>query len=275
MNKTTRWYITSFVRRTLILALTIGLIFLVIIRFQNKIYKNASIKEVTTVSTIPFHDYSKEIPKQYNGQSRKIAYLTFDDGPGVYTSQLLDILKKYQVKATFFILGTNAYKYSDAIKREKTEGHYIGMHGMTHDYRQLYKEGKFVQEMVQDQKIIKELTGVQSHLVRPPYGSMPGLNSTLRDQTVAAQLKVWDWNIDSLDWKYNHSPLDQSVPAIVNTIVSQANENREVILLHDIHQQSVEAVPSIIEKLREKGYDFEAYDEQEHFNLNFWKDSRL
>ncbi|EEL13908.1 Polysaccharide deacetylase [Bacillus cereus 95/8201] len=107
---------------------------------------------VNEISTIPKNDYFKEVPKQYNGQSRKIAYLTFDDGPGVYTSQLLDILKKNQVKATFFLLGTNAHKYPDDVKREKSEGHYIGMHGMTHDYRQLYKEGKFVQEMEQKSK---------------------------------------------------------------------------------------------------------------------------
>ncbi|AJH60280.1 polysaccharide deacetylase (plasmid) [Bacillus cereus] len=273
MKKPFKWYI--YLKRTLVLIFIMWLVFYGINKIRNMFHKNTSIMAVNEISTIPKNDYFKEVPKQYNGQSRKIAYLTFDDGPGVYTSQLLDILKKNQVKATFFLLGTNAHKYPDDVKREKSEGHYIGMHGMTHDYRQLYKEGKFVQEMEQNQKIIKELTGIQAHLVRPPYGSMPGLNQALRDQTAAAHFKVWDWNIDSLDWKYNHSPLSQSVPAIVNTIVSQANENREVILLHDIHQQSVEAVSSIIEKLREKGYDFEAYDEQEHFNLNFWNDSRL
>ncbi|GAA3332443.1 hypothetical protein GCM10020331_092590 [Ectobacillus funiculus] len=70
----------------------------------------------------------------------------------------------------------------------------------------------------------------------------------LRDQVADAHFKVWDWTIDSLDWKYNKVPFSSSVPAIVNNVLSQANRNLEVVLLHDIHPQSIQALPIIIQK---------------------------
>jgi peptidoglycan/xylan/chitin deacetylase (PgdA/CDA1 family) len=231
--------------------------------------------EVNLVSTLPQTNMQKEIPQKYNGKTRKIAYLTFDDGPGEYTNQLLDILKQHDAKATFFVLGSNVNLYKDVAKREVNEGHYIAMHSMTHDYKKLYGQQTFLPEMKENQQIIQDVTGQHSNLVRAPYGSMPGLNKALRDQVADAQLKLWDWTIDSLDWKYNRVPLNQSVPAIVNLVVSQSTKDKEVILFHDIHAQSVQAIPLIIQKLKEQGYEFEAYDEKEHFIVNFWHDQRL
>lgn len=99
------------------------------------------------------------------------------------------------------------------------------------------------------QQIIQDVTGQHSNLVRAPYGSMPSINHSLRDQVANAHLKLWDWTMDSLDWKYNLGPLDRSIPAIVDLVVFQATRDKEVILLHDIHVQSVQAVPLIIQKL--------------------------
>ncbi|GAA3314336.1 hypothetical protein GCM10020331_006640 [Ectobacillus funiculus] len=142
--------------------------------------------------------------------------------------------------------------------------------------KKLYGQQTFLPEMKEDQQIIQNVTGQHSNLVRAPYGSMPGLNKALRDQVADAQLKLWDWTIDSLDWKYNQVPLNQSVPAIVNLVVSQSTKDKEVILLHDIHAQSVQAVPLIIQKkLKEQGYEFEAYDEKEHFIVNFLARSKI
>ncbi|WP_028400684.1 polysaccharide deacetylase family protein [Ectobacillus panaciterrae] len=221
------------------------------------------------------HAVAAPVSQEQKSQPNKIVYLTFDDGPGEYTSQVLDILNQYHIKATFFVLGPHAEKYKNLVQQEVQEGDYVGMHSMTHNYKTLYVQGQFVNEMKTDQQIIQQITGIQPILCRPPYGSMPGLNQKLRDQVAAAGLKVWDWTIDSLDWKYNKVPFSKSVPAIVHNVLSHANGNREVVLMHDIHPQSVQALPTIIQGLKEKGYVFETYNEQEHFSLNFWHDNRL
>ena len=82
---------------------------------------------VQLVSTQPETEIKKAVPVRLNGQERKVAYLTFDDGPGKYTAQLLDILKENDAKATFFLIGQNVKSYPDLVKREEAEGHYVGM----------------------------------------------------------------------------------------------------------------------------------------------------
>ncbi|QEL82903.1 polysaccharide deacetylase (plasmid) [Bacillus sp. JAS24-2] len=230
---------------------------------------------VQIASDQPKVEMNKTAPEKYNGQTRKIAYITFDDGPGKYTAELLNILKKEDAKATFFLIGANVKSFPDLVKRELAEGHYVGMHSMTHDYKKLYTEGHYVDEMKEDQSLIAGIIGKSPVLTRPPYGSMPGLNETLRNKVVEGGLKVWDWTIDSLDWKYNKMPVDAAAAQIIKNVLSGATKSKEVILLHDIHPQSVAAVPAIIQGLKEKGYEFEAYHEEEHFPVNFWHDKRM
>ncbi|HDX9707683.1 TPA: polysaccharide deacetylase [Bacillus thuringiensis] len=236
---------------------------------DSKIQKNN-----TATPSVPNEDKHLNTSEELN-KAEKVAYLTFDDGPGDYTSQVLNILNENKIKATFFVIGPHAEKYKELVKQEKKEGDYVGLHSMTHDYKTLYTQGKFVNEMKQVQQILQQIIGTQPILCRPPYGSKPGLTQNLRDEASAANLKIWDWTIDSLDWKYNQVPFDKSVPEIVNNVLSRATENREVILMHDIHPQSVQALPQIIQGLKEKGYTFKTYNENEHFSLNFWKDTRL
>ncbi|MEN1937929.1 peptidoglycan-N-acetylglucosamine deacetylase [Paenibacillus sp. 102] len=232
-------------------------------------------KSVQLVSEIQTALAPKEAPKQYNGQVRKVAYLTFDDGPGKYTAELLEMLKKEEAKATFFLIGANVKAFPDLVKREDAEGHYVGMHSMTHNYKKLYTEGLYVDEMKEDQSLIAGVIGKSPVLTRPSYGSMPGLNEALRNKVVENGLKVWDWTIDSLDWKYNKMPVDAAAAQIVQNVLAGANDPTEVILMHDIHPQSVKAVPAIIKGLKEKGYELESYQEDEHFPLNFWHDKRI
>ncbi|MBJ8055767.1 polysaccharide deacetylase [Bacillus cereus] len=220
-------------------------------------------------------EINKPIPSQFNGQVRKIAYLTFDDGPGKYTDELLDTLKQHDVKATFFLTGKNVKAYPDLVKREKAEGHYVGMHSMTHDFKKLYTNGDYVNEMKTNQSLIANIIREKPQLTRPPYGSMPGLNEALRNKVVEDGFKVWDWTIDSLDWKYNNVPVASASMNIAQNVLINATKSQEVILMHDIHPQAVAAVPAIIKGLKAKGYEFEAYHENDHFPLNFWNDSRI
>ncbi|SDY96688.1 peptidoglycan-N-acetylglucosamine deacetylase [Bacillus sp. 166amftsu] len=230
---------------------------------------------IQLASEQPKVEMKKVAPSRFDGKERKVAYLTFDDGPGKYTAELLNILKQYDAKATFFLIGANVQQFPDLVKREKEEGHYVGMHSLTHNFKKLYTGGQYVNEMKEDQRLIANILGESPKLTRPPYGSMPGLNESLRNKAVEANLKVWDWTIDSLDWRYNKMPVDAAAEKIVQNVLAGATEPQEVILMHDIHPQSVAAVPAIIKGLREKGYELEAYREENHFPLNFWHDNRL
>ncbi|MEH7153008.1 peptidoglycan-N-acetylglucosamine deacetylase [Bacillus thuringiensis] len=230
---------------------------------------------VQLASEQPTVEIKKAAPSRFNGKERKVVYLTFDDGPGKYTAELLNTLKQNDVKATFFLIGNNVKQFPKLVKRERAEGHYVGMHSMTHDFKKLYTNGEYINEMKEDQSLIANILGESPTLTRPPYGSMPGLNESLRNKVVDAGFKVWDWTIDSLDWKYNKMSIAAASAQITQNVLAGATGSREVILMHDIHPQSVAAVPAIIKRLKEKGYEFEAYNEADHFSVNFWHDKRI
>lgn len=202
----------------------------------------------------------------------KVVYLTFDDGPSKLTEQFLNVLHEHDVKATFFMQGNNLIKehLQESVKRASKEGHYIGGHSMTHDFDLLYKDFQFVPEMNETLALIHEITGTSPNLVRPPYGSAPGLKSEqIRNEIVDAGIKVWDWTIDSYDWKLQGNPTQ-----ITENIKSGTKSDTEVVLLHE-HPQSLAALPEIIAFYKEQGYKFVVYDEDNHFDLNFQNDTRL
>ncbi|HDR7133779.1 TPA: polysaccharide deacetylase family protein, partial [Bacillus cereus] len=107
----------------------------------------------------------------------KVVYLTFDDGPSELTGKFLDVLKEQNVASTFFMQGSNLQNtgFQENVKRAVKEGHYIGAHSMTHNSDKLYKKGQFVTEMKETLALIHNITGTTPKLVRPPYGSAPGL----------------------------------------------------------------------------------------------------
>lgn len=211
----------------------------------------------------------KQSPLEYGGKMRKVAYLTFDDGPTQYTNQLLNVLNEYQVKGTFFLIGSNVEKYPEEVKALYENGHYVGMHSLSHNFDTLYTQEKAIDEMVALQEMIEEIIGFGPSLFRCPYGSVPGLSDSLRQQAVEKQLKTLDWTIDSNDWNLQDDP-----KRIVETIQSQLTHHREIILLHD-KEGTVKALPGIIEMLHQEGYEVVGYSEQAHRPMNFWKDSRL
>lgn len=229
------------------------------------------IQEVSTISGISNNESYKVYPSEYNGYITKTVYLTFDDGPSAYTTQILDILNNYHVKGTFFMIGNNLLKtkYNDAVQRAVDEGNYVGVHSMTHDTTINYTQGKAVDEMIQAREVLNSITGTSPLLVRFPYGTKPGLNEQLRDQFAATGLRTWDWTIDSLDWDNADTPQN-----ILSNIKSQLHRNTEVILMHET-KQTVQMLPSIIEYVISQGYTPEVYDENKHFTLNQWNDPRF
>ncbi|KFM95051.1 polysaccharide deacetylase [Bacillus clarus] len=232
-----------------------------------------SAKQVNTQQQEKSNETSLPRQKRPDGKPvGKVVYLTFDDGPSTLTGQFLDVLKEQNIKATFFMQGSNLQNtsFQENVKRAVKEGHYIGAHSMTHNSDNLYKKGQFVPEMKETLALIHDITGTNPKLVRPPYGSAPGLNNEeIRNQIVEAGMKVWDWTIDSNDWKLKDNPNQ-----IIENVKKTTTEEVEVILMHE-KPQTLQALPEIITFYKEKGYEFGVYNDTDHFYLNFQKDHRL
>lgn len=184
----------------------------------------------------------KDYP-EVTGGSRVVA-LTFDDGPSAATTpRLLDILKSKNVKATFFVLGTMARKAPDLLVRERTEGHEVASHTPYHTQQTLLGAAQVRAEALEMDQIFTEILGTVPPFTRPPYGSY---NQTVQE---AMGQPLILWSVDPRDWQYR----DASV--VCSNVVSAATDGA-VILVHDIHASTVDAVPCIIDTLRARGFEF-------------------
>lgn len=184
---------------------------------------------------------SSEIPP-------KVA-LTFDDGPSSeYTPLLLDGLRERNVKASFFVIGSNIEKEGgeEIIRRIYEEGHLIGNHTWHHvDLSDLSTEDAW-KELEMTDSLIKAVTGEETALVRPPFGEFP------RSMEEPDKLYV-KWTVDSRDW------VTKDTQEIVRKVVTDTEEN-DIILMHDCYETSVEAALQIIDILSERGYEFVTVD---------------
>ena len=180
----------------------------------------------------------------------KVIALTFDDGPHpLYTPKILDILKKHNAKATFFVIGRNAEIYEALTKRIYDEGHELGNHTYSHLTSKDGNSNSLNKELVKTGEIIKRITSSPPTLFRPPTGYCN--NTTVR---CASKLnyKIIVWTIDTRDWAHN------SVDNIVNTVLKQAKSG-SIILMHDYITKpspTPEALEIILSRLTEKGYSF-------------------
>jgi len=194
----------------------------------------------------------------------KTVYLTFDDGPCGNTALLLDVLKKHNAKATFFIIGNKGRK--DMIKRAYEEGHAIGVHTYTHEYKQMYKnEQAFFDDFWKTQEVIKEQTGSYTRIFRFPGGSAntasrvnKGIMTRLTKIMEDMGYRYFDWNVASGD----ASGKPYTSTDIRNRVVGGLKKHSDfaIVLQHDIHLQSVKAVDAILTWGEENGYTFLALD---------------
>lgn len=214
-----------------------------------------------------------EEEKMKEVDNSKIAYLTFDDGPNANTTQILDILQKYEAKATFFMIEPKIWKFEEEVQRMVTENHTIASHSVTHDKNKVYHSPEsLLNEMNTTRATLFAITGIDSHLIRVPYGSKPYLTKDYRDLLASSNLQVWDWNVDSKDWKNTTKEIISTVEA---QVASQKKKNNAPIILFHNSPNTVEALPEIIEFLQAEGYVMEAYDPDHHFMVNFWNDNRI
>lgn len=183
---------------------------------------------------------NKQPPNEKDG--KQIA-LTFDDGPNAETTpKLLEILKEKDVNATFFMLGKNAQEAPDVVKKVHEQGHEIASHSYSHPQLNALSEKEVREEVHKADKAIFEASGILPRSLRPPYGAIDKKSAEIVGKPII------QWNIDSLDWQSKNA---QSVIATVN----QAAQDGGIILMHDIHPSTVEAVGTVIEELKNQGYE--------------------
>lgn len=175
---------------------------------------------------------------------KKVVALTFDDGPdGNTTPQALDILAKYKIKATFFVQGKNIAGNESILKRMQSEGHEVGNHSWNHPILTKLSLEDAKQQLTDTEDAITKVLGKSSKLMRPPYGA---ISDDIRN---SLDLSFIMWDVDSLDWKSKNE-------AAILTEIQRQTTDGSIILMHDIHQTSVNSLPRVIEYLQGQGYSF-------------------
>lgn len=174
--------------------------------------------------------------------------LTFDDGPSaVLTPRLLDILKQRNIKVTFFVLGQLVQEHPEIVQRAVAEGHEIGNHSWDHKALTKLGDGGLQHELSDTSSAISKATGKPVTLMRPPYGATnPRLNRAFEKEY---GMKVILWSVDPLDWK-------RPGPGVVSQRIVTATKPGAIILSHDIHPGTIEAMPATLDALLAKGYKF-------------------
>ena len=212
----------------------------------------------TSSSSSSVNSYSCEGKVKYScGGSGKIIYLTFDDGPSGYTSQLLDVLKKYNVKATFFVTGNGS---DEMIRREYNEGHTVALHSYTHNYGQIYASlDAYFADLERINDRVERVTGHRSNIVRFPGGSSNTVSrkskcimTTLAHELANRGYAYYDWNVSSGD-----AGGTTSTDQVYLNVVNRLGNGKYVVLQHDSKGYSVRAVERIIQYGQSHGYTFE------------------
>ena len=194
---------------------------------------------------------------------KKIAYLTFDDGPSVKsTPMILDILKKYDIKATFFVVGKMINVNPSILKRTYDEGHQIGNHSYGHDYNYLYKDPKnFMDDIYKTEELIRSIVGEQfdSKVLRFPGGSFEKRKNPMKNAATEAGYNYVDWNALNGD-------AESSMPSesyLLNRLKETVNGKRiVVVLMHDTDAKvtTVSSLEDSIKFLLNEGYEFQILD---------------
>jgi peptidoglycan-N-acetylglucosamine deacetylase len=187
----------------------------------------------------------------------KVIYLTFDDGPSnVVTNKVLDILKEKKVKATFFVVGHKIQGREKILRRINAEGHSVGLHTYTHEYKKIYaSQSSFINEMDKTREEICRLIGVSPFIIRFPSGSQPYLNKNFLDLLHQRNYKVYDWNAALSDGLHPYNSPDKFLKESYRIY---GDRSRVILLMHcnDVNVNTCRALPRIIEYYKQQGYVF-------------------
>ncbi|MDQ2868101.1 MAG: polysaccharide deacetylase family protein [Verrucomicrobiota bacterium] len=174
--------------------------------------------------------------------------MTFDDGPSEkLTPRLLDLLAQHHIKATFFVIGENAARYPDILKRAVREGHEIGNHSWSHPNLARMSEDAVRSQIKRTEDAIVSATGIRPTLLRPPYGSLTAHEKHFIHDELGYEIILWD--VDPLDWK-------RPGPSVVTSRILHETRPGSIVLSHDIHPGTIEAMPATFSELEAKGFKF-------------------
>lgn len=233
---------------------------------EDEISRNTKLSSSTITDIVS--NTATEISKGPSKSSGKVAYITIDDGPSKFTDQMIKTLNKYNVKATFFMIDGNMKEYPQQVKNIIKSGNTGGFHSVSHDIHKLYVTSRSAKEEfdTNDQTFYK-ITGKHSKVIRIPYGSKPYTPQASYQALVDAGYKIWDWDLDTEDWKSNSAQILQNVK---NNIKNRKGEDKDqlVVLMHE-KKQSAEALDSVLKFLSDEGYEFAAVD-QNQIPKNYW-----
>lgn len=200
----------------------------------------------------------EQLAKENAGKNVKIAYLTFDDGPSKHvTPRILDILKENDIKATFFVQGQNVKLYPELIKRINDEGHAIGHHSYTHNYKYLYANyDNFMSDIYKTEKELQNVLGPEykTHLLRLPGGGF-GSKKKFVDHAASKGYINYNWNALNGDAEGNGFSKQRLLSRLKETVGKQKNV---IILQHDTDakKSTAEYLPEAISYLKSEGFEF-------------------
>ena len=187
-------------------------------------------------------------PNYGDHEGEKIVALTFDDGPGPYTAELLDFMKQEGVRATFFVLGTRVDAYPKLIKRMAEEGHEIGNHSNAHNMLHRMDLAGVRKEMGACAEKIEKLLGYRPTVMRCPGGNSSDI---VKKYAQEAGIPIAYWSVDTLDWK------SRNKDAILNIAFGKNGiKDGSIVLMHDIHKTTIPAAKEMILRLKKQGYTF-------------------
>ena len=221
--------------------------------------------DISLLSQYLYEQSIGEMPKGADG--RKVAYLTFDDGPSeTITSKILDILKEENIKATFFVIGKSveeSEKNQQIVKRMAREGHSIGNHTYSHNYTYLYPNNSvnvynFINDLEKTNSILKGVLGDEfsTRVIRCPGGHMSWKNMRYLDKVLKSnEYYQVDWNSLSKDAEGKKKNADELLDNVIKTI---GDKEKAIILMHDTYskEETVKALPMVIKYLKDRGYEF-------------------
>ncbi len=198
---------------------------------------------LASLATLAFCGIGSTLHAAESAAGDRTVALTFDDGPHPdLTPRLLDILERERISATFFVIGSCAAQRPDIIRRAFGAGHEIGNHTWSHPVLTRVSLAQAAEEISRTDALLNDLTGDVPNTLRPPYGAM---NDRLSELALPHPFMLWD--VDTLDWK------TRSTPAVER---AAATSEGGIVLLHDIHPTTVEAVPAIIRNFKSRSYRF-------------------
>ncbi|MCM3765816.1 polysaccharide deacetylase family protein [Neobacillus niacini] len=190
--------------------------------------------------------------------NNKTVFLTFDDGPASFSGEIVTLLEQYNAKATFFMIDGNIRRYPEAVKLMVDSGHAVGLHSVSHNKNAFYASANSVLgELNQNRNTLLEISGIDSHLMRTPYGSAPYMTDEYKAAVAANGYLMWDWNIDSKDWYYKD---ERYVNSVIEQMNAKANHSGPfVILLHE-RKETLAHLPKLLDYLKQQGFELKAID---------------